>query len=309
MDESHDDKIVRPGLFTNVRKDIPEIKRKLRARLPQLTQNDLRRAKTSFENVLIVELLEDGFVWSSKFIRKLLEYDVENSIKLLKNPDTNLNKLIVILKSYEESIQTNQNDSVAYLLLFKGCLKLMATLPSQLIWIVKHLFLLAFKKLKLWNPSDKIFEARYLYEFGGYYHDRLKDFPRATNLLVRAFQLCKFNTQWKVSETNYRSLRSEVVRGCVKSLKHTAIQLSETNIEMALEYASNCVKFINENMGEDYNYEIADCYRVYGELLFKNKDYEDALRTFQTQLTYAHWSADSEQICHGHYNLIAVNLQ
>ncbi|XP_053659976.1 uncharacterized protein LOC128709017 [Anopheles marshallii] len=70
--------LVRPGLTTPYAGSLPEIKLRLRKKVPKLTANDVRRARILYYEAIASELYEEGFVNGAFLLLHLIEYEDAN---------------------------------------------------------------------------------------------------------------------------------------------------------------------------------------------------------------------------------------
>uniref|UniRef100_A0A182X6P7 Tetratricopeptide repeat protein n=1 Tax=Anopheles quadriannulatus TaxID=34691 RepID=A0A182X6P7_ANOQN len=69
------DSLVRPGLTTPFTGSLPEIKLRLRKKVPKLTANDVRRARIPYYEAIASELYEAGYVHAAFLLLHLIEYE------------------------------------------------------------------------------------------------------------------------------------------------------------------------------------------------------------------------------------------
>uniref|UniRef100_A0A182P6X1 Tetratricopeptide repeat protein n=1 Tax=Anopheles epiroticus TaxID=199890 RepID=A0A182P6X1_9DIPT len=67
--------LVRPGLTTRFTGSLPEIKLRLRKKVPKLTANDVRRARIPYYEAIASELYEAGYVSAAFLLLHLIEYE------------------------------------------------------------------------------------------------------------------------------------------------------------------------------------------------------------------------------------------
>lgn len=240
--------LIRPGLSTSRKKDVPVIKTKLRDKVLQIDYNTVRRTRIPYHEAIIAELYENGLQESAKNMEAIVKHDQSidvpgfkimklcTSVELIDEISENLRKSeIFYLKKRNE-------DSINQLLKFGN--EISDKEHKDLLWLAEDILLIGFNKAILYKSDGGRMEGISRFYLAKFYLEKTSTYDKANEHLKIAEEI-SLNKEWKFGDG--MDLQKEVCNFYYKSLlqesnKIRKIDLAKAyeRIELALKVALEC---------------------------------------------------------------------
>lgn len=164
--------LVRPGLVTPYKKQIPTIKQKLRQKIRPLKNADIRRARLPYPEAVVFELYETGFPNSGNLLEQLFEFErnknLPEGLKIIKLTSSKniIDKIAAELKRAElECRAQNKSKEIVFLLQLANDL---SDVHKDLLWMTDQLFLIALNEASNYKLDGGRLEAQCRYFYGNF---------------------------------------------------------------------------------------------------------------------------------------------
>lgn len=288
----------RPRLAVKDIRDLPKQKAKLRAKVPQISLQEVRRQRLPFHEAIRYELCEAGCHESVNFLNELLELDEKEEITRepkLKNSNEVLKLLMTHLKEAEHQVKDESKKIKSYLNLSNA----LQALTHKFDWIVERVFQLALSSSKNVTIDGGFMQALVRFSYSKFLYSKLENVDRTLIQIEKAYELSASKTLWLIEETGV-SLSKEVLNLYYQILLMKATGLISTDLneaQITTLRAINIAKELNEASA------IARCFYIYGTILRTNNQHIKAIDSFTCGLEHAAKVHNDFLICEGYYEL------
>lgn len=230
--------LIRPGLSTGRRKDIPVIKTKLRRKVPQIDYNTVRRTRIPYHEAIIAELYENGLQESAQHMEAIIKHDQSIDIpgfKIMKLCSS-IELIDRIAEKLSESeflrLHKRNDESIKKLLKFGN--EISEKEHNDLLWLAEDILTLGFNKAILYKSDGGRIEAIARFYLAKFFLEKTSSYDRANEHLKIAKEM-SLNKEWKFDEV--KDLMKEICNCYHKAL----LQESERNRKVDLAQASELV--------------------------------------------------------------------
>ncbi|XP_053688936.1 uncharacterized protein LOC128738105 [Sabethes cyaneus] len=278
--------LIRPGLTTAIVGHLPAIKSRLRKKVPQLTFQDVRRARIPFYEALASDLYEAGYVNAAYLILQLVEYEhdyvpptSDQSIEdnRMKNSKRLLNFLYKSLRETEGYKIDQQNDNE-----IENLLKIGQSFEKDKHkrWIARQFFLISLDRCK-----DCCLEAGRVGALSNYHYGRLLiatgQLEEAVEVLETAKRSC-VNQNWVLEQKKDIIGTSPLINGILQQLFIGYSKLSEKFRKSDLEKFELYMRLSHEvAVNSKLDHVLCDSYLNYGDFLLNQGVPREALNCYK----------------------------
>uniref|UniRef100_A0A182YL36 Uncharacterized protein n=1 Tax=Anopheles stephensi TaxID=30069 RepID=A0A182YL36_ANOST len=278
--------LVRPGLTTPYVGSLPEIKLRLRKKVPKLTANDVRRARILYYEAIASELYEEGFVNGAFLLLHLIEYEDANvgrtsyaSVegRRLRNNEKLLNYLGGALASAEGRKRNQEYDrEVSELLAIARQLE-----PDQeKRWLARQFFLIALDRCVDCGSGTRVkIESLVRYYFAKFQIAQQR-------YLVPMKMLERADEDLGTLEGEGDSCKTLEEDGETLSIAINTL-LFECNRKLAEETAESPAWIAEQYIRDAHKAALKKSYQAYGDFLVRKGSHEEALVMFRNGLQQA----------------------
>lgn len=240
--------LIRPGLSTSRKKDVPVIKTKLRGKVPQIDYNIVRRTRIPYHEAVIAELYENGLQESAQNMEAIIKHDQSINIpgfKIMKLC-TSMELIDEISENLSKSeflyLNKRNDESINQLLKFGN--EISEKQHKDLLWLAEAILMIGFNKAILYKSDGGRMEGISRFYLAKFYLEKTSTYEKANQHLKIAEEIC-LNKKWKFDEE--RDLQKEVCNYYYKALlqesdKNRKVDLPKAYelIELALKVALEC---------------------------------------------------------------------
>lgn len=168
--------IVRPGLWA-FRRQLPEIKVRLRSRVPHLNYIEVRRLNLPFYEALTRELYEEGFNVTAEYLSRLFKLEAElveneSSLRLFHRKDFLL-AIAEAGKNAEAVARFNEDKSLAFQMLLE-MIQLVERQGRRFWWLTGQLYKMVFNIMVKCGVTNNEVECRARYDYARFLDEKSK---------------------------------------------------------------------------------------------------------------------------------------
>ncbi|XP_050080640.1 uncharacterized protein LOC126568237 [Anopheles maculipalpis] len=298
--------LVRPGLTTPYVGSLPEIKLRLRKKVPKLTANDVRRARILYYEAIASELYEEGFVNGAFLLLHLIEYEDANvgrtsyaSVegRRLRNNEKLLNYLGGALASAEGRKREQEYErEVSELLAIARHLE-----PDQeKRWLARQFFLIALDRCVDCGTGSRVkIESLVRYYFAKFQIDQQRYLVPMKMLEQADEDLDSLEAGGDEAE-NCKTLEEdgESLSIAINSLlfvcnRKLAEETAASPAWMAEQYIRDAHKAALKTFKTSI---MAESYQAYGDYLAKKGSLEEALQMYRDGLQQAELNGEMQDL-------------
>uniref|UniRef100_A0A182K4D1 TPR_REGION domain-containing protein n=1 Tax=Anopheles christyi TaxID=43041 RepID=A0A182K4D1_9DIPT len=297
--------LVRPGLTTPFTGSLPEIKLRLRKKVPKLTANDVRRARIPYYEAIASELYEGGFVNAAFLLLHLIEYEdayvgrtsyaaVER--RRLRNDETLLNYLGDALAKAESCKREQRYEQeVGALLAIARRLE-----PDQeKRWLVEQFFRIALDRCEDCSRRERVrTQSLVRYYYGKFLINSMQQYLEAMKLLEQADEDLGMVGPgevegWKTLEEDGELLSTAINTLLFVSNRKLAEELVDSPVWIAEQYLRDAHKAALKTCKASI---MAESYQAYGEFLCAKGCHEEALELYRQALQQAELDGEMPEL-------------
>ncbi|XP_055600586.1 uncharacterized protein LOC129749589 [Uranotaenia lowii] len=294
--------LVRPGLTTAIIGHLPAIKLRLRKKVPQLTFQDVRRARIPYYEALASELYESGCTNAAFLLLQLIEYEHDNvpetsdpviEGKRLKNSKPLLNALTEQLRSAEEhKIAERYEEEIESLLSIARSLQD----DSHRRWISRQFFLIAVDRCRDCCLQRTRAESLTAYYYASFLAAEFKNME-AIELLESAVEYTSDQT-WVVSGSR-GVFGSEILINVIYQLLYEVYTRERNRIKKINDELFEKYTILSHEAAVKSNLEpvLCESFLNYGDLMLDQQKYHEALSHYKQALKRAKSTYAAEKVC------------
>uniref|UniRef100_A0A182LVR1 MalT-like TPR region domain-containing protein n=1 Tax=Anopheles culicifacies TaxID=139723 RepID=A0A182LVR1_9DIPT len=288
--------LVRPGLTTPYAGSLPEIKLRLRKKVPKLTANDVRRARIPYYEAIASELYEDGFVNAAFLLLHLIEYEDANvgrtsyvsvESRRLRNSEKLLNYLGGTLANAESCKRDQRYDrEVSELLAIARKLE-----PDhEKRWLARQFFMIALDRCIDCEPKTRVkIQSLVRFYFAKFQIDQKRHLEAMLMLEQADAELesqcdAALVDDWKTLEEDGESLSIAVNTLLFVCNRKLAEETGASPAWIAEQYIRDAHKAALKTFKTSI---MAESYQAYGDFLSRKGCHEEALEMYRNGLQQA----------------------
>lgn len=304
MDSHLNQSLIRPGLSTPIRKHLPVIKANLRAKVPPVTYEELRRHRMPYHDALRRELCEGGFMNAANFFDRISEYE-ESGIERPPGvpPLTQMKNLLDVIfdhlkqaeiESKAENAEMQANILLNLALFLEKC-------DKSLLWIVSRVFVLTLEAAIKFKADGGRLEGLARYHYANFLFHKSQLIDEAASEVELAVEIVRgrdTEENWVIDIVEQKSLTKELLHLYFKIFMEKSRKISD--LEKASKIASHAITIVSELNNPKV---VAECYYEYGSFLQDKKYYTKAIDAFNNGIKFASKTNDKSTVCIGQYEI------
>ncbi|XP_055528353.1 uncharacterized protein LOC129720726 [Wyeomyia smithii] len=294
--------LVRPGLTTAIIGHLPAIKLRLRRKVPQLTFQDVRRARIPFYEALASELYEAGYTNAAFLLLQLIEYEHDHvpstsdqtiEDKRLKNSKSLLNFLFQSLRETEGYKINQQYDTEVESLLTIGQ---SFENDKHKHWIARQFFLISLDRCEACCLGEDRVAALANYYYGRFLtaNGQLEE---ALKVLEAAKKLCSTQS-WPLEQSKNIRGSQLLISVILEQLFIVYSKLSEKYRKTDLEKFELYMQLSHEvAVDSKLEHVLCDSYLNYGDFLLTKGEHREALNCYKESSKRARIIYSFDKVC------------
>uniref|UniRef100_A0A182RLY8 TPR_REGION domain-containing protein n=1 Tax=Anopheles funestus TaxID=62324 RepID=A0A182RLY8_ANOFN len=297
--------LVRPGLTTPYAGSLPEIKLRLRKKVPKLTANDVRRARIPYYEAIASELYEEGLVNAAFLLLHLIEYEDANvgrtsyasvESRRLRNSETLLNYLGGALANAEGSKRDQQYDrEVSELLAIARQLE-----PDhEKRWLARQFFMIALDRCIDCSSSARVkIQSLVRYYFAKFQIDQKRHLEAMKMLEQADAELGSQCGAVEVEDWKTLDDDGEPLSIAINTLLFVCNRkLAEETVESPAWIAEQYIRDAHKAALKTFKTSImAESYQAYGDFLARKGSHEEALEMYRNGLQQAELHGEMQDL-------------
>ncbi|XP_037920245.1 uncharacterized protein LOC119657418 isoform X2 [Hermetia illucens] len=287
--------IVRPGLWA-FRRQLPEIKVRLRSRVPHLNYIEVRRLNLPFYEALTRELYEEGFNVTAEYLSRLFKMEAElveneSSLRLFHRKDFLL-AIAEAGKNAEAVARFNEDKSLAFQMLLE-MIQLVERQGRRFWWLTGQLYKIVFNIMVKCGVTNNEVECRARYYYARFLDEKMYQYNQA----IEEYRIAKLQTEeldWVTDEVSYHLLFREICRGYVSAILHKAHHIKIFDLKEANLLMSHALPMMYQYSDKE---EICQQLINWSDILVDLNHLNKAIKVLTNALKYSFSCQSSELRC------------